>query len=105
MWTRARNPSSFNSKSQSGWSNGAAMRTRGMGARGTLEIHTIFICSPPQPLTYKTRMSRNTARLDPIDPNAEVRYIKLGVGGGWEKPAIDGDICVIGFGSQTPERF
>jgi hypothetical protein len=36
---------------------------------------------------------------------AQVRYIKLGEAGRWEKECIENGIVRFGFGSATPERF
>jgi hypothetical protein len=40
----------------------------------------------------------------PVRPS-QVRYIKLGVAGGWEKECLEKSIIRFGFGSAKPERF
>jgi hypothetical protein len=44
-------------------------------------------------------------KLDPIQPTARVRYIKLGEGGRWERECIETGIIRFGFGSGSPQRF
>jgi len=41
---------------------------------------------------------------DPLSP-ARVRYIKLGVGGGWERECLEKGIIRIGFDSARKDRF
>lgn len=47
------------------------------------------------------RITTNT----PIPPTVRVRYIKLGVGGKWEKECLTNGVIRFGFGSATAKRF
>jgi hypothetical protein len=40
-----------------------------------------------------------------VAPGIQVRYIKLGEGGSWEKECLDRGIVRFGFGSASPQRF
>jgi len=51
-----------------------------------------------------TKVRRRTSVVWQTDP-ANVRYIKLGEGGGWEHECMERNIVRLGFGSARAERF
>jgi hypothetical protein len=55
-------------------------------------------------ISKRTYMSESLLARKKISPT-QVRYIKLGEAGGWEKECLDKGIIRIGFGSAQEERF